>query len=143
MSFSLREIPAADKFSAALTCQAVATAIPQRAIHQALTATGQQTVRTRKLDLPATIWTLIIMNLIITVSIGHAFRTSPGRTISGGQNGIGVAYAERTRSGCGSRFRSGRVGGVRQIRVRGQRRIGTPSGRRSGRPTGKDCAFRL
>jgi len=74
MGFSLREISSADKFSAELTCQALATAIPQSAIEQVLAQTGVPTPRTRKLDLPATVWTTIIMNPVTDVSIDHAFR---------------------------------------------------------------------
>src|ERR671932_2667905 len=69
MGFTIREINAECKYSQALTVEALALAIPQRAIHQALTQHGVTAARERKLTLALTVWLVIALHLYPTVSI--------------------------------------------------------------------------
>lgn len=74
MGFTIREIDAECKFSQAVTVEALAQAIPQRAIHQALTQHGIAAARERKLTLHLTVWLVIALHLYPTVSIAGVVR---------------------------------------------------------------------
>jgi len=74
MGFTIREIDAECKFSQAMTVEALAQAIPQTAIHQALTQHGLATERERKLTLPLTVWLVIALHLYPSVSIAGVWR---------------------------------------------------------------------
>src|SRR5215210_6073119 len=74
MGFTIREIDADCKFSQALTVEALARAIPQHAIHQALLHHGIATQRERKLTLVLTVWLVIALHLYSSVSIAGVLR---------------------------------------------------------------------
>ena len=74
MGFTIREIDAECKFSHAVTVEALARAIPQSAIHRALTQHGMAVERERKLTLGLTVWLVIALHLYPTVSIGGVLR---------------------------------------------------------------------
>jgi hypothetical protein len=74
MGFTIREIDADCKFSQAMTVEALARAIPQRAIHGALTQHGSTATRERKLTLALTVWLVIALHLYPTVSIAGVLR---------------------------------------------------------------------
>ena len=74
MGFKIREIDAECKFSQAVTVEALARAIPQRAVHQALAQHGITTARDRKLTLVLTVWLVIALHLYPTVSIAGVLR---------------------------------------------------------------------
>jgi Insertion element 4 transposase N-terminal len=79
MGFTLREIDAECKFSQAMTVEALARAIPQRAIHGALTQHGSTATRERKLTLALTVWLVIALHLYPTVAIAGVLRKlAPG-----------------------------------------------------------------
>jgi hypothetical protein len=62
------------KFSHAVTVEALARAIPQSAIHQALAQHGLTTERDRKLTVVLTVWLVIALHLYPTVSIAGVLR---------------------------------------------------------------------
>jgi hypothetical protein len=74
MGFTIREIDAECKFSQAVTVEALARAIPQSALHRALTQHGVATERERKLTLLLTLWLVIALHLYPTVSIAGVLR---------------------------------------------------------------------
>ena len=74
MRFTLREIDAECKFSQALSVEALACAIPQRAIHHALRQHGIAAARERKLTLALTVWLVIALHLYPTVAIAGVLR---------------------------------------------------------------------
>ncbi|HSH80050.1 MAG TPA: IS4 family transposase [Herpetosiphonaceae bacterium] len=74
MGFTIREIDAECKFSQAVTVEALARAIPQRAIYQALAQHGVAAERERKLTLVLTVWLVIALHLYPTVSIAGVLR---------------------------------------------------------------------
>jgi hypothetical protein len=74
MGFTIREIDAECKFSHAVTVEALARAIPQSAIHRALTEHGVTTERERKLTLALTVWLVIALHLYPTVSVAGVLR---------------------------------------------------------------------
>ncbi len=74
MGFTIREIDGGCKFSQAVTVDALARAIPQHAIHQALLHHGLAAQRERKLSLVLTVWLVIALHLYPTVSIAGVLR---------------------------------------------------------------------
>lgn len=74
MGFTIREIDGECKFSQAMTVEALAGAIPQCAIHQALLHHGIVAERERKLTLALIVWLVIALHLYPTVSIAGVLR---------------------------------------------------------------------
>ncbi len=74
MRFTIREIDAECKFSSALTVDALARALPRRAIDAALAQHGLAPERDRKLTLALTVWLVIALHLYPSVSIYGVLR---------------------------------------------------------------------
>jgi hypothetical protein len=74
MPFTIREIDAECEFCQAVSVDALAHAIPQSALHQALAHHGVAAQRERKLTLLLTLWLVIALHLYPSVSIAGVLR---------------------------------------------------------------------
>jgi hypothetical protein len=70
MGYRLREFGAESKFISELTVEAISRAVPMSEVKAVIQETGPQAIRERKLNMVATIFLVIVMNLYTHLSLG-------------------------------------------------------------------------
>jgi hypothetical protein len=74
MGYTLRQFKAEDKFSQALTLEALSRAVPLADIKAVLLQEGVQVQRERKLNMVVTMFVVLAMNLYTHLAMGHVMR---------------------------------------------------------------------